>query len=97
MTLEQIQAEVGKGWSKLLADLYTDLIALGWDGHVAQVKEKFGGLRFYIDNGNEFVYNRIYEAEEQSYNVCESCGELGHPRVKSYWTKTLCDRCFEKA
>lgn len=38
-----------EGWLQLLCDAAADMLALGWDGYVAQIKEKFGGLRFYID------------------------------------------------
>ena len=42
--------EVEPGWFPLIKDLITDLIELGWNKEVCQVKEKFGGLRFYIND-----------------------------------------------
>jgi len=38
---------VGKGWYPLLADLDDELSAIDADYTVTQIKEKFGGLRFY--------------------------------------------------
>lgn len=43
-----------------------------------QVKEKFGGLRFYTSACPEeyfdFIYGLIHEAESKSYETCENCG-----------------------
>jgi hypothetical protein len=58
----------------------------------AQVKEKFGGLRFYISNGDEIVYGMISLAENLSYRTCEDCGAPGSPR-KGAWIRTMCDKC----
>ena len=62
---------------------------------IAQVKEKFGGLRFYVDlNGDDSydkrISNYIQFAEHLSYSVCEVCGAPGEIRT-SRWYKTLCD------
>jgi len=58
----------------------------------AQVKEKFGGLRFYVDNSDDYVNGIIQMAETQSLKTCERCGCPGHPR-RGGWTRTLCDNC----
>ncbi len=57
---------------------------------IAQVKEKFGGLRFYVHGGSEEIRNYIDFAEYMSENVCERCGQPGEPRNDG-WVKTLCD------
>jgi hypothetical protein len=44
---------------------------------VRQVKEKFGGLRFYITGGDEFCRVAVLAAQEASLTVCEVCGQLG--------------------
>lgn len=58
---------------------------------ITQVKEKYGGLRFYIYGGTDEVHNYINFAESMSYRVCEMCGAPGEPRSDG-WTKTLCER-----
>lgn len=58
----------------------------------AQVKEKFGGLRFYVDNSDEYVRGLISMAEAFSYKTCEVCGQPGRSR-RGGWIKTLCDGC----
>lgn len=60
---------------------------------VAQVKEKFGGLRFYVHGATEEHYNYIEFAENFSYRICEECGTTHD--VMTYncgWMKTLCSQ-----
>ena len=57
----------------------------------AQVKEKFGGLRFYIDGGDDWVYGAISMAEAMSYRICEVCGAPGQTRGTG-WVRTTCDQ-----
>lgn len=60
----------------------------------AQVKEKFGGLRFYVDNCDDYVRGVIVMAESMSCRICEDCGSLGKKRSGG-WIRTLCDKCHE--
>lgn len=70
-------AYIPDGWFSLVELLIVDLIALGWDRDCQQIKEKFGGLRFYIGAGSPEVWARIATAEEQAWETCEVCGALG--------------------
>jgi hypothetical protein len=83
--------ECGDGWFKLIDRLSSVLEPL--DVEAVQVKEKFGGLRFYIRGGQDDVYNYIEVAEEESLKTCETCGRPGEPRSGG-WIKTLCDACW---
>jgi len=56
----------------------------------AQVKEKFGGLRFYIDGGTDEHYNYIRFAESMSYKTCEVCGAPG-TYYPFGWHHVACD------
>jgi hypothetical protein len=89
-TLANVQDQTESGWSDILKRLVDDLFWLGWDGRVLQVKEKFGGLRFYINTGSDAIHDRISQAENESYKTCEQCGKPGVPRGGG-WIKTLCD------
>lgn len=94
LPLKDVKAQVGPGWGGLIDDLIADLFKLGWDGKVGQVKEKFGGLRFYIGEGSKEIHDRVTAAEDLSYKTCEACGEPGTPGSGKYkWIKTYCDRC----
>jgi hypothetical protein len=55
-----------------------------------QVKEKFGGLRFYVQAATDKHYNYISFAESMSYRTCEECGAPGK-RYTDGWHRTLCD------
>lgn len=60
-----------------------------------QIKEKFGGLRFYIGGANDIQHEIISFAEDLSYSICEWCGNPGEKRGGG-WLRTLCDSCAEK-
>lgn len=62
---------------------------------VDQIKEKFGGLRFYYSGGDDYVDGIIALAEQWAYNTCEVCGERGEPR-KLGWIRTLCDKHYKE-
>jgi hypothetical protein len=89
---------VGDGWYNIIDELCQTLEKHGVVA--AQVKEKFGGLRFYtnsIRNGKtEAEYNEVQTAirlaEEKAYRTCEYCGKPGERRGGS-WIKVLCDEC----
>ena len=89
--------ECGDGWYKLLDKLAHQLSY--YDVYAEQVKEKFGGLRFYVTFGENMtedavdtVYNFIGNAETKSLQTCEVCGAPGQQRSGG-WIRTLCDTC----
>ena len=55
-----------------------------------QVKEKFGGLRFYYEGGDEHISGMVRMAEEWADHSCEECGKPGKSRSGG-WIRTLCD------
>ena len=93
--ITECQSHVGRGWHDILRRLIGDLFELGWDGQVLQVKEKFGGLRFYIGAGNGPIGACIQDAENESLRTCEECGAPGKQRDGG-WIKTLCDEHSKK-
>jgi len=92
----------GSGWGKILEDLCAKLHKLftdaGLEGDnypsVGQVKEKFGTLRFYMNQMPESVSEKAYEfiseAENLSAITCDICGAPGKTRNRS-WVVVLCD------
>lgn len=104
---EMFGVECGDGWFELIKNLCEEIAKLEIDGiRVAQVKEKFGGLRFYVSAYPEQVdvdpkakekldalYNLIDKAEEKSNEICENCGSPGSPKIDKFWIQTLCDAC----
>ena len=103
--------DCGDGWYPLIDRLCRQITEIDPDGRVraTQVKEKFGGLRFYITITTEGmpeeeagslcdkVYALIGTAEGESCGTCEDCGEPGVPMSSSYgWWKTLCQKCAKR-
>ena len=62
---------------------------------IAQVKEKFGTLRFYVDGGTEEMHHYIDFAEAMTAHVCEECGNPGKSRSGN-WVKVLCNDCHRE-
>ena len=96
---------VGDGWYDLLWEasnkIEAEILRMPEEERknfkAAQIKEKFGGLRFYMEGGeNDVIDNAILEAEKLSYITCEKCGKPGIPR-RDRWIKTLCNDCHEKS
>ena len=96
---------ISKGWWPIVESLcaqiqhYTD-----WKhkhGHhipqaiVAQIKEKFGGLRFYYSGGDETVSGMVTMAEAWAARSCEVCGAPGHLR-EGGWLVTMCGEHYEE-
>ena len=62
---------------------------------VAQIKEKFGGLRFYYNGGDDYISGLVSMAESWAGLSCETCGAPGKSR-EGGWIKTLCDEHFNE-
>ena len=58
---------------------------------IQQIKEKFGGLRFYYQGGDEYVSGLVAMAETWAGHTCERCGDKGERRSGG-WVRTLCDK-----
>lgn len=84
--------ELCTGWCPLVNELCETLMAMGCGGKVAQIKEKFGTLRFYINNCTEAQYEAVHEAEDKSASLCLECGAPGKLTGKGYLL-TLCEPC----
>jgi hypothetical protein len=81
--------DVNDGWFKLIYDLSTNIAKINPKCETCQVKEKFGGLRFYVDHGDEATYKLISKAEEDSFKICEVCGLPGKLNEEG-WISVKC-------
>lgn len=89
--------DVGPGWKSLIEPLIRECEERGVS--ILQIKEKFGGLRFYIAGENPAfseMQDKIDKAEEDSYTICEWCGAPGKRSDYRFWLKTLCEACDAK-
>ena len=91
---------VGEGWWSIIELLCSNIQHhIDWKNKqsevvpqvtVAQIKEKFGGLRFYYDGGDDEIRGMVRIAEVWADASCETCGAPGKRR-EGGWIKTLCD------
>lgn len=66
---------IGPGWYSIVVALDRAIAALYPDYEVHQVKEKFGGLRYYCEHSSDpAVQTLVYAAEKLTATTCESCG-----------------------
>jgi len=89
--------ECGSGWYKLIyqlcEDLEKDSKEEGVDiPEVMQVKEKLGGLRFYVTGATSTMFDLIDEAESKSESICEVCGDKAERFSDGGWIKTRCKK-----
>lgn len=93
--------ECGDGWLPILEDLFAKFDEIAKrdkfeDFQVVQVKEKFGGLRVYVDGGNKEINKLITEAGKKADKTCEVCGSSAETHEIDNWYTTLCERCKKK-
>jgi len=92
----------GNGWLYLIDKLCSKIQRHVYKNKLKQVeaiqvKEKFGGLRFYVTNSTEEILKFIYEAETESLDTCEWCGKRRDVKqTRSGYIQTLCGECREK-
>lgn len=97
--------ECGDGWEPLIREAAYKLEPLihaeitkdpeSWKmgfNRAAQIKEKFGTLRFYLTSGTDEMWDIVAEAERKSAFICEECGAKGKLRGKG-WLYTACNKC----
>ena len=89
--------ECGNGWFNLIYELSDKISKLDPNCKAVQVKEKFGGLRFYTGATTKEVYDLISEYESKSYKTCEDCGDTKTAKRRSTgWIYTLCNKCWKE-
>lgn len=111
-----VSCSFGGGWCDLVY-----MLSMAVDGQLKvvkknerpfafQIKEKFGGLRFYMAYKNEDgswdtekeipkkIRELISKVEELSLKTCEFCGQPGSSDCdySRSWIKTLCPDCHEE-
>jgi len=97
--------EFNSGWNEIIKNLSEEINKiLGEDTKyfsVVQIKQKFGGLRYYYDIDYDKIDDEkldkikeaIEKAEEKSFQTCEICGNIGELKSNGYWIFTTCDEC----
>lgn len=90
---------IGPGWMPLVFDTHKKLSEIDSNYLVYQIKEKFGGLRYYAEpihpENTELFISIIGDAETKSFSVCELCSQHAQVQKDKYLFRTLCVDCFK--
>lgn len=96
---------IGDGWFNIINHLSINIQShMKWKNKnsevvppvvVQQIKEKFGGLRYYFDGGDDYIHGLVSMAESMAGITCEECGSPGKSR-NGGWIRTLCDKHEEE-
>ena len=95
--------ELGDGWEPLIRKLSEELEKFNayltpeeLPVQAIQVKEKLGGLRFYLAPVNDNIYptirDLINEAENKAIHICDVCGAEGMLIQERGWLRTRCSK-----
>ena len=95
--------ECPEGWQNVFYDLLYAIKPIleicGGTLQIHQVKEKFGGLRFYYelsncnDKATQEIRNLVNYAEDLSYKICLHCGK--EKEIEYHGNKDIIDSGFE--
>lgn len=95
--------DCGYGWADLIKECDNVLFIEDPNYTISQIKEKFGGLRFYFNTSDMKQYSRlnsiIMAIEEKSLETCEECSAPGYRRRHSNmgYMYTTCDEHEDKS
>lgn len=88
---------VGNGWFNIIRELSRKIVVIDPTVQAEQVKEKFGGLRFYTRGGTmetaDAVDKAISAAARQADVTCEYCGSMEDVKPTSGWITMMCGKC----
>ena len=101
--------ECGEGWKTIIKDTHRKLKYIDSDYKIAQIKEKFGGLRYYYyqsfesydDIRREIMEDIVDAAERKASSTCEKCGTSDYKagvelRIHRGFYYTNCEECSNK-
>ena len=89
------------GWRKAFGwDMLQELAAVITEDQlinfsILQIKEKFGGLRFYAAGSNDRTHDIIIKYMDKSERTCIDCGKPAKWRSTG-WIMPFCDECKNK-
>ena len=90
------------GWRKafgiqICKEIRAALLSHGWKYlfayRITQIKEKFGGLRWYDYNGTHEIQEIISKYEDISERTCIDCGKPA-TKISKGWICPYCDDCI---
>lgn len=94
MTKKKLPIECGEGWHDIVWACHRELFRIDPDYQPLQIKEKFGGLRYYFKPSNPSFRDEmdavVAKYEELAAKTCEVTGNPGVlMKSPGNWYKTL--------
>jgi hypothetical protein len=98
-----VAIECANGWNRLIEPIvdyineYNETVPDENKIKIKQIKEKFGGLRFYAENKTDHLKDMIEAAEHEAIHTCEICGgkyDIG--QTADGWITTCCRKCIQE-
>jgi|DEB19_MinimDraft_3_1074340.scaffolds.fasta_scaffold07083_3 hypothetical protein len=100
----KLPLECRQGWHAIIEECHQKLLQIDPNYKILQIKEKFGGLRYYFAPSESLDKSLVdemqkiaYSYEDRSWKVCEICGEEARTPVQVVelynvegWRKTRC-------
>ena len=98
--------DIPEGWAKAFGiQMCDELLEILKEGNclndyrIVQIKEKYGGLRWY-DNGipleiREKYYTWLKKYEDLSFETCIMCGEPATHKTRG-WINYVCESCYNE-
>lgn len=101
--LENVDVAIGDGWMPLI-DTALGMIRAEMKANpkitfrVQQIKEKFGGMRFYVQTNSLEIRAIVEFVEAMADVMCEDCGTVLNVTREAPrgWIKTRCRSCHDK-
>lgn len=98
---EMARFDCNVGWFPLIAQLHRKLKYIDPYYKIFQIKEKFGGLRYYFSPSeldgeadlaikSSIMHDVTNAAENKSFSICEICSKQGARSSKHSWIRTVC-------
>lgn len=81
--------DVGRGWYQIVLDCDHELTVIDQSYTLYQIKEKFGGLRYYMSSAHPSARDVVTWYEKRAATTCEVTGQPGVLMHRGLWLKTL--------
>lgn len=98
----ELPFDIPEGWYSFIEQMCEEvaqyLEQAGWkpeDYHIAQIKEKWGELRWYDEGHPEGMHDIIRKYETLSIHTCCECGKPAKYLTKGY-VLPYCEECMPK-
>lgn len=90
---EAFDVWIPSGWYEITRQACDAIVRVDPTARAAQLKEKFGGIRLYMNTCAQTTHTVIEALEAQSFHTCQECGAPGTRTQKKWLVITLCPVC----